>query len=275
MSTTPVNVQVPSSPEGPVVADFVEHAIRAAYVNRVHLKALPETWNETGVYVLLTDDGTGRIYVGKAVNLRKRLQEHARREKLPWTRAIAMKRDTTHGFNSAEIGYLEGRLAAEAEAVAGLKVVKGKSDSDTTLPPHMMLSLDALITSMLAAIRLAGIDISKDEEDAEPVDDAAKNTRSPKSIPGTVADLVSAGLLAAGEKLELEQGAVRAQGSVTTDGTIVVSNVAYSSPSRAAAKALGLQSSNGWTTWHVGSLSGPTLDSLRRHWRDQVGVDDD
>lgn len=275
MSTTPVNVQVPSSPDGPVVADFVEHAIRAAYVNRVHLKTLPETWNETGVYVLLTDDGTGRIYVGKAVNLRKRLQEHARREKLPWTRAIAMKRDTTHGFNSAEIGYLEGRLAAEAEAVAGLTVVKGKNDSDTTLPPHMMLSLDALITSMLAAIRLAGIDISKDEEDAEPVDNAAKNTRSPKSIPGTVADLVSAGLLTAGEKLELEQGAVRAQGSVTTDGTIVVSNVAYSSPSRAAAKALGLQSSNGWTTWHVGSLSGPTLDSLRRHWRDQVGVDDD
>lgn len=275
MSTTPVNVQVPSSPEAPVVADFVEHAIRAAYVNRVHLKALPETWNETGVYVLLTDDGTGRIYVGKAVNLRKRLQEHARREKLPWTRAIAMKRDTTHGFNSAEIGYLEGRLAAEAEAVAGLTVVKGKNDSDTTLPPHMMLSLDALITSMLAAIRLAGIDISKDEEDAEPVDDAVKNKRSPKSIPGTVADLVSAGLLAAGEKLELEQGAVRAQGSVTTDGTIVVSNVAYSSPSLAAAKALGLQSSNGWTTWHVGSLSGPTLDSLRRQWRDQVGVDDD
>lgn len=275
MSTTPVNVQVPSSPEGPVVADFVEHAIRAAYVNRVHLKALPETWNETGVYVLLTDDGTGRIYVGKAVNLRKRLQEHARREKLPWTRAIAMKRDTTHGFNSAEIGYLEGRLAAEAEAVAGLTVVKGKSDSDTTLPPHMMLSLDALITSMLAAIRLAGIDISKDTEAAEPVDDAVKNKRSPKSIPGTVADLVSAGLLAAGEKLELEQGAVRALGSVTTDGTIVVSNVAYSSPSLAAAKALGLQSSNGWTTWHVGSLSGPTLDSLRRQWRDQVGVDDD
>lgn len=275
MSTTPVNVQVPSSPDGPVVADFVEHAIRAAYVNRVHLKALPETWNETGVYVLLTDDGTGRIYVGKAVNLRKRLQEHARREKLPWTRAIAMKRDTTHGFNSAEIGYLEGRLAAEAEAVAGLTVVKGKNDSDTTLPPHMMLSLDALITSMLAAIRLAGIDISKDEEDAEPVDDAAKNKRSPKSIPGTVADLVSAGLLTAGEKLELEQGAVRAQGSVTTDGTIVVSNVAYSSPSLAAAKALGLQSSNGWTTWHVGSLSGPTLDSLRRQWRDQAGVDDE
>lgn len=275
MSTTPVNVQVPSSPEGPVVADFVEHAIRAAYVNRVHLKTLPETWHETGVYVLLTDDGTGRIYVGKAVDLRKRLQEHARREKLPWTRAIAMKRDTTHGFNSAEIGYLEGRLAAEAEAVAGLTVVKGKSDSDTTLPPHMMLSLDALITSMLAAIRLAGIDISKDEEDAEPVDDAAKNKRSHKSIPGTVADLVSAGLLAAGEKLELQQGAVRAQGSVTTDGAIVVSNVAYSSPSLAAAKALGLQSSNGWTTWHVGSLSGPTLDSLRRQWRDQVGVDDD
>lgn len=274
MSTTPVNVQVPSSPDGPVVADFVEHAIRAAYVNRAHLRSLPEAWNDAGVYVLLTDDGSGRVYVGKAVALRKRLQEHARREKLPWMRAIAMKRDTTHGFNSAEIGYLEGRLAAEVAAVSGLTVVQGKTDSDMTLPPHMMLSLDALIASMLAAIRLAGIDISKEEADVEPDHDSTKSKRSPKSIPGTVADLVSAGLLAAGEKLFLQQGSVQAHGSVTTDGAIVVNNVAYTSPSRAAAKALDLQSSNGWTTWHVGSLSGATLDALRRQWREQASNND-
>lgn len=274
MSTTPVNVQVPGSPDGPVVADFVEHAIRVAYVNRSHLRSLPDTWNDPGVYVLLTDDGSHRIYVGKAVELRKRMQEHARREKLPWMRAIAMKRDTTHGFNSAEIGYLEGRLAAEVNAVAGLQLVQGKSDSDTTLPPHMMLSLDALIVSMLAAVRLAGVDVSKEGGDAEPEEAAATNKRSPKSIPGTVADLVSAGLIAAGEKLHLEQGAVRAEGSITTDGSIVVNNVAYASPSRAAAKALNLQSSNGWTTWHVGSLSGPTLDALRRQWREQASGDE-
>ena len=275
MSTTPVNVQIPSSPDAPVLADFSEHAIRAAYVNRAHLKALPNAWNATGVYVLLTDDGTGRIYVGKAIDLRKRLQNHSNREKLPWTRAIAMKRDTTHGFNSAEIGYLEGRLAAEVEAVAGLTVVKGKTDSDTTLPLHMMLSLDALIVSMLAAIRLAGIDIARDDGDDGPDSEPTKVEQLQKSIPCAVTDLVSAGLLAAGETLHLAQGSVRAEGGVTADGAIVVDNVAYSSPSRAAAKALGLQSSNGWTTWHVGSLSGPTLDSLRSKWRAQAKDNND
>lgn len=32
------------------------------------------------------------------------------------------------------------------------------------------------------------------------------------------------------------------------------------------AAALGLQSSNGWTTRHIGSLDGPMLDSLRYKW---------
>lgn len=40
-----------------------------------------------------------------------------------------------------------------------------------------------------------------------------------------------------------------------------------------AAAALGLQSSNGWTTWHIGSLDGPMLDSLRyKWWAQQEGV---
>ncbi len=52
-----------------------------------------------------------------AVDLRKRLLQHRRTPKLAWTRAVAIKRDTSHGFNSAEIGYLEGRLAAEIGAM--------------------------------------------------------------------------------------------------------------------------------------------------------------
>ncbi len=277
MSTTPVNVQVPNAPEAPVVADFVEHAIRVAYVNRAHLKALPEEkWAEAGVYVLLTDDGSGDVYVGKAVHLRKRLQEHSRRPKLPWSRAIAMKRDTTHGFNSAEIGYLEGRLAAEVAAVSGLTVVEGKRDSDATLPPHMMLSLDALLASMLAAIRLAGIDISKEVTDADDSRAGVRGSRrKPRTIPGTVADLVSTGLLPAGEKLFLRQGSVEADATVTADGAIVVENVAYPTPSMAAKVALDGKSSNGWAAWHVGSIEGPTLDALRSKWLKQQEIPDD
>lgn len=274
MSTVPVNVQIPAAADAPIVADFVEHALRVAYLHRAHLKGLPaEEWLCPGVYVLLTGDGSGQVYVGKATALRKRLQAHANRPPLDWTRAVAIRRDTTHGFNSAEIGYLEGRLSAELGAVASLSVVKGKNDEDTTLPPHMMLSLDALLGSMLAALRLAGVDVAKEADEPEPP--TASKRKGHTKINGTVAELVAAGLIRAGEEVHLSQGKVTAKGSVTASGEIVVDGVAYAAPSKAAAKALGLQSSNGWITWHVGSIDGPTLDHYRRRWLSDHGGDDE
>src|SRR5690606_24008139 len=145
-SVVPVNVQVPADANAPIIADFVEHAIRVAYVQRRDVVRLPESdWAAPGVYVLLTDDGSGHAYVGKAVKLRDRLLQHRVAPKLDWTRAVILKRDTSHGFNSAEIGYLEGRLSSELGAVHNLRVVKGKTDQDATLPRHMLLSLDAML----------------------------------------------------------------------------------------------------------------------------------
>ena len=263
----PVNVQVPSAATAPVVADFVEHALRVAYANRRDLAALPEDeWGVPGVYVLLTDDGSGQAYVGQAVHLRKRLLQHRSKQKLDWRRAVAIKRDTSHGFNSAEIGYLEGRLASEIAAIPGVTVVEGLKNQDKTLPPHLMLSLDALLSSMLAALRLAGVDTFKDADIPEGASSArgrARPRRGHSVIQGTVADLLAGGLLRAGAELHLSQGGKTGTASVTTTGELVVSGVAYASPSKAAATALDQQSSNGWTAWHVGSLTGPTLAHLR------------
>lgn len=260
---TPANVQVPADDSAPVVADFPVQALRVAYIRRRDLAAVPPAdWSEPGVYVLLTDDGSCQVYVGKAVDLRKRLTQHRSNEKLGWTRAVVIKRDTTYGFNSAEIGYLEGRLAAEIGAVPGVTVVEGLRSQDTTLPPHDMLTLDALLPGIWAALRVAGVDLAKDADD--PADDAAQGPRRTiRRFDGTVPELVAAGLLRAGAELHLSQGGRHRTGTVSTSGEVIVDGVAYASPSRAAATALGLQSSNGWTTWHVGDLSGPTLAQLR------------
>ncbi len=214
------------------------------------------------MYVLLAGDASGNVYVGKATALRKRLQNHNSRPPLPWARALIVRRDTTHGFNSAEIGYLEGRLSAELGEVTSLSVVKGKSDEDTTLPPQMTLLLDSLLGSILAAVRLAGVNLAKEVGEYVPSGKRKKHT----SVPGTVADLVAAGLIRAGEVLYLTQAQVRATGTIAANGDIVVHGVAYSSPSAAAAKALGLQSSNGWAAWHVGTAEGHWLDHYRRLW---------
>jgi len=256
----PVNVQIPAAATVPVVADFVAHALRVAYVHRRDIERLAaDEWEVPGIYVLLTDNGSHQLYVGQAIDLRKRLLQHRGKPKLEWTRAVVIKRDTSHGFNSAEIGYLEGRVAAEVRAIPGVDVVEGKQDQDTTLPPHMLLSLDDLLSSILAALRLAGVDTYKEAD--EPEQKVAR--KSPMAKSGTIADLLDAGLLRAGATLHLSQGGKTASGTVTTSGEIIVAGVAYASPSKAAQQALGLQSSNGWTTWHVGNPKGPTLDALR------------
>ncbi|MDR4532253.1 GIY-YIG nuclease family protein [Glutamicibacter sp. PS] len=270
MSTTPVNVQIPSDTEAPIIADFVEHALRVAYFDRQHWASLPASdWDAPGVYVLMTADGSNRVYVGQARKLRGRLQQHNNKEKLPWRRALAVKRDTTAGFNTAEIGYLEGRIAAELNALHQITVIEGQTSGDETLPKHMMISLDAFVKSILGALRLAGLDISRSNpqtltEDEQPSSEPVTSKGPNKTV--TVADLVSSGLLQAGHALFLSQAGKEAEGSVTADGEIIVRGVSYKSPSTAAAKALELQSSNGWTTWKIGSQSGPPLDTLRQQW---------
>ncbi|MFT4052831.1 MAG: GIY-YIG nuclease family protein [Microbacterium sp.] len=252
----------------------MEHALRIAYVGRAHLGSLPiAEWEVPGVYILLTGDGSGNVYIGSARRLRGRLGQHNSKEKLPWTRAVVVKRDTTDGFNTAEIGYLEGRVSAEIAALDRVTVIQGQASGDETLPKHMMLSLDSFVKSILAALRLTGVDTTRSNPEQN-VDDVVTH-----SSPGRVtfnakfADLVSSGLVRGGETLHLRQGAVEATGTVTSDGEIIVRGVTYRSPSAAAASALRLQSSNGWTAWHVGTLTGPTLDALRQQWLTQQSTE--
>jgi hypothetical protein len=268
----PVNVQVPAVTTAPVLADLPVQALRVAYAARRDLEHLPEgEWGVPGVYLLLTDDGSGQVYVGQGVHLRKRLFQHRCKPRLEWRRAVAVKRDTSHGFNSAEIGYLEGRLAAEIGAIPGVELIEGLKSHDTTLPSHHMLALDALLPGVFAALRLAGMDLLK-EADVPDSPERGTGTRKPHTIiPGTVADLVAAGLLRAGAELRLSQGGRFANATVSTFGELIVDGVAYASPSKAASTALGLQSSNGWTTWHVDDLSGPTLAQLRARLRQNAG----
>src|SRR5581483_11271634 len=204
----PVNVQVPADSTAPVVADLTVHAIRVAHIWRRDVERLPvDDWNVPGIYVLLTAGATPDAYVGKAVELRGRLLQHRSRPRLEWQRAIAIKRDTSHGFNSAEIGYLEGRVASELRAVPGLTVVEGQQTQDETLPPHLLLALDELVPSVLAAFRLVGVDLFKPAEDEADHDSQVLGVRRRHAVKaGTLADLLAAGLLAGGTELHLSQG---------------------------------------------------------------------
>lgn len=286
-----VNVQIPAAATAPVVADFTTHALRVGYFHRRDWQNLPAAeWTEPGVYVLMTTDGSGVIYVGKSVKLRNRISTHNSDQPIAWQRALVCKRDTSHGFTSADIGYLEGRLAAELAAIPGIIVHRGKEDRDDTLPRHMELSLDELLGSILSAARLAGLDVHKpadlpDDDDADddvvPTDPVSTtglptSRRRRRTKKAKLPELVAAGLISAGTELHLSQGGSTATGTVSTQGEIVVDGVAYTSVSKAAQTALNsgrdqsaqVLSSNGWITWHIGSPTGPVLDSLRDQYAD-------
>lgn len=113
---TPASVQVPGEHDAPVVVDFGVHALRVAYVSRRSVGKLPASWSRPGVYALLGPLGAApaaQVYVGKAVKLRDRLIRHHSKEPMPWWRAIAVARDTTDGFNSAEIAHFQARRETE------------------------------------------------------------------------------------------------------------------------------------------------------------------
>jgi hypothetical protein len=159
------------------------------------------------------------------------------------------------------VGYLEGRLSAELDAIPGITVVKGKVDGDATLPPHMQMSLDALLSSILAAVRLAGIDTHRDDDEEQGSSAVART-----QFPGTLADLLAEGLLHAGAELHCTRAGKHGFGTLAPDGQIIVDGVGYKAPSLAAGVSLGATGSGGyggWDMWHVGSLAGPRLADLR------------
>ena len=112
----PLTVLVPGSARRPIVIYDPQGALRLAVVEQDCATALDESWDSAGVYVLLWPpveeaDQLPRVYVGQAAQgLRKRIGQHVV-GKPGWRRAVLVDRaNAKYGFNSAQVGWLEGRL---------------------------------------------------------------------------------------------------------------------------------------------------------------------
>ena len=265
----PIHVLVPSDPVAPIDVYEQSAALQLAILDRASVKVLSADWDAPGVYVLLdrhAEDGTWGAYVGKApAGIRSRIKNHLS-NKDHWYRAILIKRDTTHGFNSAHTAWLEGRLYDLLGSATDARLHNAQRPGDDTLASYDLLMLEAAVEPVARLLRLIGHDPSTYSEDAP---SAASKAGQKKSFHGvTVADLIRAGLLEGNEILVSTLSTVDATAKVLPNGQIEYNGVKYPSPSAASGAARG-GASNGWELWAVSTPTGKVrLATIRARYQE-------
>lgn len=157
-------VRFPADPGTPVRISFLSAPVEAMIVEKesVPLSAgkIAPDWGVAGVYVLLgpaDTDAKLRARPGMGKDVLFRLRQHPREE--PWFTRAVVARDMRQGWNSAEAGFLEGRLHDLCIRSGGVEHVN-RRDHNATLQDHEEELLDRLyLPGIIAALRLAGVPI--------------------------------------------------------------------------------------------------------------------
>ncbi|MCO5298870.1 MAG: hypothetical protein M9886_02855 [Candidatus Nanopelagicales bacterium] len=231
-------------------------ALHIAIVDRVQHPTLDDTiWSLPGVYLLLDrpDPATGHwgVYVGKApAGVKNRLREHLRK-KDHWYRAVCIKSDTSHGWNSAEVGWLEGRLYDLMRAAEHADLHNGNQPIDETLPVFTRNTLERAILPISRVLTLIGHNPAPENTDDRPLLPGP----APRRYDVTLVEVLDRSGLEPGS-LVSTNGAWPAQAVLNADGTITFDGQTYHTPSAAAAAAKH-GPANGWEFWAV---PGPNRD---------------
>ena len=259
----PFHVLVPADPAAPIDAYEQSAALQLAILDRTSVKSLTTEWDAPGVYVLLdrhAEDGSWGAYVGKApAGIRARIKNHLT-NKDHWYRAILIKRDTTHGFNSAHTAWLEGRLYDLLESATEARLHNAQRPGDDTLASYDLPMLESAVEPVARLLRLIGHDPSTASEQEAVAVKGLKNTFHGV----TIADLIAGGVLAGTETLTSTWGTVPATAQLRPDGQIEFDGTLYSALSGAASAARGGGAANGWAMWAITTPTGKIrLSTLR------------
>lgn len=257
-----VTVLVPENAVSPIVVYDDNAALKAAVVERGEARHLSEDWNAAGLYILVDRcDGEGNwgVYVGKAPSgIKARVSNHLR-TKDSWYRALLVQRDTTHGFNSAQIGWLEGRLYDLLKAAERARLSNKVRPGDETLAPYDRQALEMVLVSIGRLMRLLGHDPSSGDDTDTP-------ERKGRHYGVKLAQLLEAGLIEAGDVLVSTNGAWPARARVTSNARITMDDQLYDTPSGAASAAKN-GPANGWDFWARQTQNGSVpLSTLRAEY---------
>lgn len=250
----PFHVLVDAEVNGVIDVFEQSAALQIAIIDRGAAKSLTGDWDAPGVYVLLdrhTDDGTWGVYVGKApAGIRSRIKTHLT-GKDHWYRALLIKRDTRHGYNSAHTAWLEGRLYDLLESATLARLHNAQRPGDDTLPSYDLPMLEAAVEPVARLLRVIGHDTSTAEEQGATEGKSAKPAHHGVSMK----DLLTAGLIQADAELVSTWATVPAAAHLRANGSIEYAGKTYSTPSGAAIAARG-GPTNGWAMWAVKTPTG-------------------
>ncbi|MEI2700354.1 MAG: hypothetical protein V9E94_19235 [Microthrixaceae bacterium] len=201
----PLTVLVPEDASGCIEIYDQHAALKIAVVERAGVHLVGDEWDAPGAYVLLdrpdADEQWG-VYAGKApAGVRTRLRDHLR-NKDHWYRALLLRRDTTLGFNSAQIGWLEGRLYDLFDVATDAVLHNGNRPSDETLPPYDRQMLEMVVLPVRRVLRMLGHDPRTVDDNPPP---SAPRTKQYHGI--KMPQLLSTGVLQAGARLTSTNGA--------------------------------------------------------------------
>lgn len=270
----PVTFLVPASPAEPVALDVSHSGLRMILVNRESIHLLGQEWRVLGIYFLLSpsqsDPDRCRAYVGEVgkSSLAQRARHHAKQKEW-WNRALLVASSSDQGFNSAEIGWLEGRLYDVLNNAVACEVMNGNRPGDDSLPTHQRDVLVRYIEPIMAALRACGASPDTADQKPEP-----KGKKGHTFHPETVADLLGAGLLKPDTVLQALKPGVNGTASVLADGRLEVSGQAHSSLSGAAKAVTRAIAESGWDFWGAPSGDGGfvALSKLRERLREAGGT---
>jgi len=223
----PVRFYVPASSAEPIEIEVAHSGLRMVLVNRDSVWGLGEEWKVLGVYFLLgpfpDDPDRFRAYVGEVGrrDLLLRLKEHAARKEW-WNRALLIANEE---FNSAEIGWLEGRLYDVLNnAIAAELMNKGRPGDDSIALKDRGV-LERYVEPIVATLRACGA--SPDTADQKPAPQGGKRERYRESVK----DLIDADLLKVGTRLRPMRKNLTTTALVQADGGLDVDGVTYAAVS--------------------------------------------
>ncbi len=268
---------VDGRPDGMLTAEvfnWTGHVLRIPKIRLPDGLRRPEA-KQTGVYVLLGQDETGALaYIGEAENMADRLRQHASQKEW-WDEAVLVT-TAGDGLHKAHVKYLESRLVEIAKNAGVMRLENGNIPPKASLNEAATANMESFLDTLHMVLPAIRVDMFQTRTRQNLILDASKaigQNDNPTTFYFTVKrNDLSASAVVADDEFILQKGSrVRSQWAgdrkqnthywklhdellakgtirLTNGQAILAENVAFSSPSAAAAIVAG-RSSNGRTSW--------------------------